>query len=247
MADIVSRADWGAKKPTRTLDRISSTRGVKVHYTGGHVDVRILTDHNRCLRLMRDIQSMHMAGAREQPYSDIGYNLAACPHRRVLVGRGPHILPAANGAGLNSGHYAVLALIGSSGFTVPTDDLLHAVVDAIDFLRAHGDAGREVKGHRDGFATSCPGDRLYDWIRRGAPRPKSSPSRPAVRLPELEPGDRHEAVVRLRKALGAANQTSDLYTPEDPDLMALVARFKTTHKLGTSLVWTADCWKILNP
>lgn len=247
MADIVSRADWGAKKPTRTLDRVASTRGVKVHYTGGHVDVRIVTDHGRCLALMRQIQAAHMAGAREQPYSDIGYNLAACPHRRVLVGRGPHILPAANGAGLNSQHYAVLALIGSSGYTVPTDGLLHAVVDAIEFLRAHGDAGREIRGHRDGFATSCPGDRLYGWIQRGAHRPKTSPSRPAVRLPELQPGDSSPHVVTIRKKLGAVNQTSHFYGQEDPDLMALVAAFKALHDLGTSSTWTAECWKILNP
>ncbi|MFD0883558.1 N-acetylmuramoyl-L-alanine amidase, partial [Streptosporangium algeriense] len=99
------------------------------------------------------IQRMHMAGGREQPYSDIGYSMVACPHRRVFVGRGPGHIPAANGPGLNSQHYAVLALVGSTGFTQPNDELLHAVLDAVDYLRAHGGAGREIRGHRDGYAT----------------------------------------------------------------------------------------------
>ncbi|MFI6909867.1 peptidoglycan recognition family protein [Nonomuraea sp. NPDC050394] len=245
MGQLISRAGWGAKSATRRLDRIASTRGVKVHYTGGWVDPRIVDDHRECLQLMLSIQRMHMAGGREQPYSDIGYNFGACPHRRVLVGRGAGILPAANGAGLNSGHYAVLAFVGSSGFTVPNDDLLHAILDAVDYLRAHGGAGREIKGHRDGYATSCPGDRLYGWIRRGAPRPTTASPAP-VRLPELRPGDRSEHVVTIRRALGTADQTSPLYSDEDPDLMALVAGFKAKHKLGSGPVWTAECWKILN-
>ncbi|MFE0151798.1 hypothetical protein ACFWY5_31950 [Nonomuraea sp. NPDC059007] len=192
---------------------------------------------------MLQIQRMHMAGGREQPYSDIGYNLGSCPHRRILIGRGAGILPAANGAGLNSGHYAVLAFVGFSDFTVPNDDLLHAVLDAVDYLREHGGAGREIRGHRDDYATSCPGHHHYGWIRRGAPRPTAASP---LRLPELRPGDRSEHVVTIRRALGTADQTSSLYTPEDPDLMALVVAFKTRHKLGADLVWTSACWKILD-
>ncbi|MEV0586307.1 N-acetylmuramoyl-L-alanine amidase [Nonomuraea sp. NPDC050310] len=247
MADIVSRAEWGAVAPSRRLDRLAHTRGVKVHYTGSHVDVRIIDDHGRCLKLMRDIQRMHMAGGRGEVYSDIGYTVGACCHRQVLIGRGPHILPAANGAGLNSQHYAILALIGNSGYAVPTPGLLHGIRDAIEFLRAHGDAGNEIKGHRDGYKTDCPGDRLYAWIRRGAPRPGGDRPRPApTRFPELQPGDSSPYVVRIRKALGAVDQTSTAYTAEDPDLMALVAAFKARHKLGTGLDWNARCWANLD-
>lgn len=65
------------------------------------------------------------------------------------------------------------------------------------------------------------------------------------RLPELHLGDRHDAVVRLRRALGAADQTSDLYDPTDPDLLHLVEQFKVRHKLGTGSVWTTACWETL--
>ncbi|WP_240506328.1 peptidoglycan-binding protein [Thermoactinospora rubra] len=100
-----------------------------------------------------------------------GNTYIACPHRMVFEGRGPLHLPAANGAGLNAGHYAVLGLVGNSGLVQPPDGLLHGVRDAIEHLRQHGNAGSEIKGHRDGYPTDCPGEPLYAWVRRGAPRP----------------------------------------------------------------------------
>ncbi|MEV7011532.1 N-acetylmuramoyl-L-alanine amidase [Streptosporangium sp. NPDC051022] len=196
MAQVISRAGWGAKPPSRRLDRVTQTRGVKVHYTGGHVPPSIVDDHRRCIELVLSIQRMHMAGGREQPYSDIGYNMVACPHRRIFIGRGPGVIPAANGPGLNTSHYAVLALVGSSGFTQPTDELLHAVLDAVAYLRQHGGAGTEIKGHRDGYATDCPGGPLYAWVKAGAPRPaetkKPTPTETEAlvkQLPTLEKGD----------------------------------------------------------
>ncbi|MEU0516652.1 peptidoglycan recognition family protein [Streptosporangium sp. NPDC006007] len=182
----VSRRAWGARPPSRTYTRVGGTRGVKVHYTGGPVpaDIAEPGNHRKCLELVAGIQRMHMSGGRGEVYLDIGYSMIACPHGRVLMGRGPHVLPAANGANLNSGHYAVLALVGSSGFTVPNDALLHAVADAIEYLREHGDAGDEIKGHRDGYSTSCPGGPLYAWVRAGAPRPST--------IPPVEPPEEEE-------------------------------------------------------
>jgi len=168
--DLVTRRDWGARSPKGSYSTLSSTRGVKVHYTGGRVDPAIVNDHAKCVTLVRQIQNSHMDG---NGWIDIGYSMVACPHRKVFVGRGPNRLPAANGPGLNSGHYAVLGLVGSSGLTQPPDGMLHGILDAIEYLRANGGAGREIKGHRDGFATECPGEPLYAWVRRGAPRPGS--------------------------------------------------------------------------
>ncbi|MGI5493895.1 peptidoglycan recognition protein family protein [Microtetraspora malaysiensis] len=186
MAQLISRAGWGAKPPRGSYTTVRFTRGVKVHYTGGFVSPKIVDDHRLCIEHVISIQRMHMAGGREQPYMDIGYSMVACPHRRIFMGRGPHNVPAANGAGLNSLHYAVLALVGNTGFTEPNDELLHAVLDAIDYLREKGDAGREIRGHRDGYSTSCPGGPLYAWIRRGAPRPKESTPAPKPE-PEEDP------------------------------------------------------------
>ncbi|MDF5752408.1 peptidoglycan recognition family protein [Spongiactinospora sp. TRM90649] len=167
MTVIESRASWGARPP-RATSRLASARGVKAHYTGGRVDPATLTDHGACRAAVRGIQNGHMNG---NGWSDIGYSMVVCGHDRAMIGRGPHVLPAANGAGLNSGHYAILVLVGSSGVTRITDSMKRAFHGARDYLRERGDAGAEIKGHRDGYATDCPGPSVYPWIRAGAPKP----------------------------------------------------------------------------
>lgn len=165
---LVTRKAWGARPPRAAAGRLPSTKGVKVHYTGDTMDPRLKDDHSRCAPRVRQIQNAHMDGNR---WNDIGYSALVCPHSYVFVGRGPHALPAANGPGLNSGHYAVCGLVGNKGLTQPTNALLGGIRDAIEWLRHKGDAGAEIKGHRDGYATDCPGESLYAWVRKGAPRP----------------------------------------------------------------------------
>ncbi|MGW3734753.1 peptidoglycan-binding protein [Streptomyces sp. NPDC005148] len=82
-----------------------------------------------------------------------------------------------------------MGLVGSDGLTEPTDEMLSAIRDGIELLRQHG-AGDEIKGHRDGYATACPGGPLYAWVKEGAPRPKApepaeppAPAKPSVGSP----------------------------------------------------------------
>ncbi len=192
--DLIKRADWDARSPRGAYTQLDSTKGVKVHYTGGRVDPGIVDDHAGCVKLVKSIQGSHMDG---NGWIDIGYSFVACPHRKVFEGRGLHHLPAANGAGLNRGHYAVLGLVGNAGLVQPPDELLHAILDAVEHVRDRGRAGKEIKGHRDGYSTSCPGDALYAWVRRGAPRPGNdngtpeSPPPPGrlLRYPPVTRGD----------------------------------------------------------
>ncbi|MFI6902064.1 N-acetylmuramoyl-L-alanine amidase [Nonomuraea sp. NPDC050394] len=173
--DLILRRAWNARPPRGDYTQLDATRGVKVHYTGGRVDPGLTRDHAKCVALVQSIQNHHMDG---NGWIDIGYTYAVCPHRKVFEGRGPHHLPAANGAGLNAGHYAVLGLVGNAGLVQPPDTMLHGIIDAVEHLRAKGAAGREIKGHRDGFATDCPGEALYAWVRKGAPRPGGTPPDP---------------------------------------------------------------------
>ncbi|GAA4101001.1 peptidoglycan recognition protein family protein [Nonomuraea soli] len=182
---IVTRKDWDARPPRDEYVPLSGTKGVKIHYTGGYVDPRLVSDHGRCLALMRQIQNHHMD---VNGWADFAYSYAACWHRKVLLGRGPGILVAANGKGLNSAHYAVIGLVGDSGLTAPNDDMLHAILDAVQLLRERGGAGNEIKGHRDGYNTDCPGTPLYDWVRRGAPRPGSLPTKKPGKSAPAFPG-----------------------------------------------------------
>lgn len=174
---LVTRAQLGwpaSAAPTQT-----ATKGVKIHYEGTPVSTRLLTDHNACIAEWKAIRASHLANKQEN-YSDVAYNYAACPHGYLLEGRGIGKRTGANGnQDLNRAHYAIVGLVGSSGLTDPTDAMLGALRDGIDLLRQHG-AGTEIKGHRDGYATECPGAKLYAWVQKGAPRPAAASPAPST-------------------------------------------------------------------
>jgi hypothetical protein len=170
MVDLISRREWQGREPEGVTRLDADPLGVKVHYLAGRVDPEIVHDHRLCAELVRDVQGWHMDG---NGWNDTGYTALVCPHRGVFVARGPHVLPAANGAGLNAGHYAVACLLGDKGLVTPPQGMLLGLADAIRWLRREGDAGSEIKGHRDGYPTDCPGDELYRvvtrWQRDGLP------------------------------------------------------------------------------
>lgn len=185
---LVTRADFGWPPTASRMQ--TSTKGVKVHYEGTHVDPANAGNHNLCVQEWRDIRASHLANTKEN-YSDIAYNFGVCYHGIVFEGRGVLHETGANGnQDLNHAHYAVCGLLGSSGLTEPSVEMLDGIRDAIDFLRLKG-AGPEIKGHRDGYATECPGQPLYDWVLKGAPR--SIPPAPVKEddMPNVETGPVH--------------------------------------------------------
>ncbi|MGW6458036.1 N-acetylmuramoyl-L-alanine amidase [Streptomyces sp. NPDC055078] len=191
---LVTRTSLGW--PASAAPTQSSTRGVKVHYLGTTVSTSLADDHALCIAQWKNVRRAHLAD-KTQSYSDVAYNYAACVHGYLLEGRGLRKRTGANGtADLNRVHYAIVALIGSKGLTEPTDDLLHAIRDGVDLLRTNG-GGNEIRGHRDGHPTACPGDALYEWVQRGAPRPGGRPPAP-------KPGAGAKPSVDLSKLVAAA-------------------------------------------
>lgn len=188
-----SQLGWPASAaPTQT-----STKGTKVHYEGTAVSTRLLTDHAACIAEWKAIRASHLANTVEN-YSDIAYNYGACPHGYLLEGRGIGKRTGANGnQPLNIAHYAIVGLVGSEGLTEPNDAMLGAIRDGIELLRQHG-AGDEIKGHRDGYATACPGGPLYAWVQKGAPRPggdtegEPGTAQPSVSLAHIVYAARHD-------------------------------------------------------
>lgn len=179
---LVSRSQWGARAyrtPNGATPYSRPRRGVKLHYLGTAYSDR---PHDRCDDYVRQIQAQHMDG---KGWSDIGYSFVVCTHGYVYEGRGLHRRNSANGnTSLNEQDYAVLLMVGSSGLTKPTDAQLNGARDAIEYCREKGPAGPWLGGHRDGYATSCPGDTVYAWVKAGAPRP-ATPA-PAAPKPSTE-------------------------------------------------------------
>jgi len=202
---LVTRTQLGwpaSAAPTQT-----STKGVKVHYEGTPVSTRLLADHDACLAEWQAIRKSHLANTTEN-YSDVAYNYAACPHGYLLEGRGIGKRTGANGnQELNIAHYAIVGLVGDEGLTEPTDAMLAAIRDGIDLLRRNG-AGTEIRGHRDGYATACPGPALYAWVQKGAPRPTSLEEDD---VPLTDADAEKVAVATVNKLLkGGALETSDV-------------------------------------
>lgn len=165
---FVSRNDLGWP-PSAAADW-PSAKGVKVHYEGTNVSI---SNHDECWQEWRDIRASHLANKAEG-YVDVAYNLAVCKHGYVFEGRGVKKKTGANGnSTLNGDHYSVVAFLGDSGDTQPTPEMIQGIKDAIALLRANG-AGNEIKGHRDGYATSCPGEPLYGLVRGNQLEPGGS-------------------------------------------------------------------------
>lgn len=194
---FVPRDAWGAQPPERDWTWVDSTDGTKIHYEGTYVpaDLAGADQHGRCAGRVRDIQASHMANTVEG-YIDIAYTAVVCPHGFVFEGRGAHHETAANGnQPLNLGHYAVCAMVGDSGLTVPTTEQLGALRDAVEWLRFAGGAGGEILGHRDGYATDCPGEPLYAWVQAGAPRPVPGSGGGSTVPPPPVPAPRRRPVI----------------------------------------------------
>ncbi|MEZ7005659.1 peptidoglycan-binding protein [Streptomyces sp. AD55] len=210
---LVTRKDLGW--PASAAPAQASAKGVKVHYEGTAVSKRLLDDHAACIAEWQAIRKSHLANKKEN-YSDVAYNYAACPHGYLLEGRGIGKRTGANGnQALNQAHYAIVGLVGSSGLTEPTDAMLDAIRDGIDLLRKNG-AGSEVKGHRDGYATACPGGPLYAWVQKGAPRPEQpTDPAPAPGAYTVKAGD---TLTSIAKAHGTTvSKLVSLNSLKDPD------------------------------
>jgi peptidoglycan hydrolase-like protein with peptidoglycan-binding domain len=151
-AAIITRAQWGARPASGAANKISSKPlGVAVHYEGPKMGTY---SHSLCAGKVRGIQRFHQV---TRGWSDIAYNYLVCPHGYVYEGRGLYVGSAANGTTkANLDYYAVCAILGASD-PVPAT-LMAGLKQAIAQCRKR--SGNAVVGHRDLYATACPGQ-LY--------------------------------------------------------------------------------------
>lgn len=171
--DYVSRKELGwpaSEAPTQT-DKVL---GVKLHYEGTEVPVQ---DHSHCAKRWTAIRNSHLANTKEG-YSDVAYNWAVCNHGVIFEGRGLGKRTGANGSQpLNRTHYAILWMGGTEGVVTPSAAAVASIKELIQYLRGHS-TGKEIKGHKDGYATSCPGGPLYALVKGGKLEPSKAPAKP---------------------------------------------------------------------
>lgn len=140
---IVPRSEWGARPSKYPLSHASWVGGhTWIHYTAQAGPRRTLAAE--CAQL-RDIQAFHQGPARG--WSDVGYGFLVAPSGRVFEGRGWNRV-GAHCPGHND-EPSISFMLG------PGEE---PSVEALASARALiAKIGKPLKGHRDGFSTSCPG------------------------------------------------------------------------------------------
>jgi len=193
-----------------------------------------------CYARMRQIQRQHI---HVKGWVDFAYTLAVCQHGEIFEGRGVGHRTAANGTTIsNQNWYAVLALVGE-GDPIGTQ-LLVGLRTAVRYLRAH-DAGDGLTGHRDHYATECPGGELYRWLTADMPvRQLDPPAEDTPAYPGILTVGTKGTHVRLWQTrmhrLGYQLARDGIYGPETKDV---TERFQTKRKLTVTGAVNAPTWR----
>ncbi len=178
---IVTRRGWGADEGLRERD-FSYTKTVKaafVHHSASG-------NNYRCAQASSVIRSIYRYHVKSSGWRDIGYNFLVDRCGNIYEGRAGGVAKPVTGAhtlGFNSRSMGI-AVLGSFGSANPPAAAVKAVARLTAWkLGLHGAnprgktyltsgggnlyrKGKNVRlnvisGHRDGFATECPGRKLY--------------------------------------------------------------------------------------
>ncbi|MEU6362306.1 peptidoglycan-binding protein [Streptomyces albidoflavus] len=162
---IVSRAAWGAKPWNGTPASVSLSLRTEfyVHYDGGSAINYTGT------RVPQAIERTHL----NQGWAGVGYNFVIDQDGVIYEGRGWG-LQGAHCPNHNASAIGVQIAIGGS--QEPSEAAL-ASCRAL-YEEACRKTGRTLakRGHKDGFATACPGTKLYKWVQAGMPAGSYEPA-----------------------------------------------------------------------
>jgi uncharacterized protein with LGFP repeats len=140
----------------------------------------------RCAQAPSVIRSIYRYHVKSSGWRDIGYNFVVDKCGNIYEGRAGGVAKPVMGAhtlGFNTNSMGI-AVLGSYGATYPPADAVNAIARLTawklglfganprgkTYLKSGGGnlyrKGKNVRlnvisGHRDGFATECPGGRLY--------------------------------------------------------------------------------------
>lgn len=181
---ITTRKGWGANEKIRERD-FAYTKTVKaafVHHSASG-------NNYRCSQSASILRSIYRYHVKSSGWRDIGYNFAVDKCGEIYEGRAGGVAKPVLGAhtrGFNSNSMGI-AVLGSFGSSSPPEASVKAIAQLTawklglyganprgkTYLRSGGGnlykKGRNVRlhvisGHRDGFATECPGSRLYQKL-----------------------------------------------------------------------------------
>ena len=157
----ISRTEWGATPPNKTLPVSKMLKGVCLHWMGFKI-------HGDMKRLVRSIQTNHMGAGKG--WWDIAYNELISQHGEVFEGRGLTTRSGAQGSTRHNRGYIALGLLVGPDQT-PTPQMIEAVKERIAVVRFFQPDATEIVGHLDLKPTTCPGPEVYRLMKAGAFEP----------------------------------------------------------------------------
>ena len=175
----LSRSDWGAVPPVRTVPVSKRLKGVCLHFMGFPVRTE------DPVRLAQSIQRNHMAEPKN--WWDIAYNELIAQDGTVLEGRGMLYRSGAQGSTAHNKAYVALGLLLGDG-DEPTTEMIQAVRERVAIIRFFQPQATKIVGHSDLKPTSCPGNHVRALLLAGAFEPDGTddPTPPPTLLERIE-------------------------------------------------------------
>jgi len=167
---IISRAEWGARPPTYTVDMALPVPRYFVHHTATS---DCFTQAN-CMSLMRAIQGSHID---VNGWPDIGFTFLVGEDGNVYEGRGWDHEPGMNNAYASTGYD--VGIFGDFTLRDPSVEAMELVLQLIECGLSLNKISQVyvLHGHADAICTQCPGNSFYrtvqTWPRYGGKLPGS--------------------------------------------------------------------------
>ncbi|MGV8972726.1 MAG: N-acetylmuramoyl-L-alanine amidase [Rhodoglobus sp.] len=178
---IYTRGEVGLRPPKAAAYYVAATGRVGYfnHYDGD-APIKSVTMAEATAHWLR-VQRQHMDS---NGWNDIGYNYGISMGGHILEGRGLTAV-GAHCPDWNLNSWGVQFMHGTGQ---PLTDLAKAAAcDLYGYLMVQAEHALLKKGHRDGFATACPGVVDYVWVKAGMPRPTSVPAPTPTPRPSPRP------------------------------------------------------------
>ena len=151
-------ADWGMPPTSRRYDFNRNDPGICIHYPGpGSFRFE---QHQRCLEQVKAWDQQH----RNRGSLALEYGCVVCQHGFFIPARSTWdrmlARPGSNGSAYANGEAISIQFMAGTGDRAPNDQEYQWIGEVA--ARAVSQGCRPViTGHRDWFATACPGDPIY--------------------------------------------------------------------------------------
>ncbi|XP_037810771.1 peptidoglycan-recognition protein SC2-like [Lucilia sericata] len=156
---IISKSEWGGAPATSKTSLANGLSYAVIHHTAG----AYCSTKASCMQQMRNIQSYHQ---KTLGWADIGYNFLIGGDGNIYEGRGWNVM-GAHATNWNSKSIGI-SFMGNYNNDKPTAAQISAAKNLLAAAVSRGQikSGYILYGHRQVGSTECPGNNLYNEIKK---------------------------------------------------------------------------------